>query len=329
MAVKALLLSAGLGTRLRPYTLSLPKPCIPFWGLPMMYYSFYLLKQTACRDIAINLHHLPEKIKELTAAQDLRDFNIQFSYEKDKPYGSGGALYYAKDLLKGCSHFFAINSDEVMIPSTPDILNRLYKHHTEQKALATLLVTDHPDLMKTLKPVWVNGEGVVRGFGEKPSTTENLKPVHYVGYKIFDQKVLELIPPGETHIFHDVVVPAMKKGEKVCTVHDNGTWWETGNLNSLIQAMGDVITNPSHQDYIRKVYKEFQRPYNFETDVNKDYKMAKDKSINTSSLQLKDIIFLDKGSLIAPQSELQNVIIGAGARTGSLHQQMLLPGESQ
>jgi mannose-1-phosphate guanylyltransferase len=325
--VKSLLLSAGLGTRLRPYTNVLPKPCIPFWGLPMMYYSLYLLKKANCLDVTINLHHLPEKIKAMTTAKELADFRFHFSLEEERPLGSGGALYHAQNYLQDCDHFFAINGDEVMIPSTPEILNHLQEHHERQHALATLLVTDHPDLLKTLKPVWINREGLVRGFGLKPTTTEELRPVHYTGYKIFQQRILKQLPEGESNIFYDILVAAMKNGEKVSVLFDRTAWWETGNFDSLVSAIGQIIDSSDHQKYIQDIFKEFHLPYDYEVSVRGDYKLAKDKNLATSTLTFKDVVFLDSQCSIEAGSLLQNAIVGRQASAASLSGQMILPGE--
>lgn len=327
MAVKALLLAAGLGTRLRPYTNKVPKPCIPFWGLPIMYYSFFLLKKTACRQIAVNLHHLPEQVKDLCARKNLSDFDIRFSLEEEKPFGSGGALYYAQDLLQGAEHFFAINSDEVMVPSSPDVLNKLHAHHVRENALATLLVTDHPELLKTLKPVWVNKKGEVKAFGDKPGITEELRPVHYTGYKIFKHEILGKIPPGETNIFHEILKKEIAAGAKISTLHDSCAWWETGNFPSLLAAMDDVMKTPAHQDYIRGVFKEFGFEYNYEISLSGNLTLAKHKTATAKDVDMSGTVFLDQGCKIAPGSSLQNVIIGANSQTATLQNQMLLPGE--
>jgi NDP-sugar pyrophosphorylase family protein len=294
----------------------------------MMYYSLYLLKKNGCKDITINLHHLPEKIKSLTESPNLKDFQFHFSLEEAQAFGSGGALYYAQEYLQDCEHFFAINGDEVMIPSSPKILSQLREHHENQNALATLLVTDHPDLLKTLKPVWINREGLVRGFGAKPSTSEELRPVHYTGYKIFQQRVLKQIPPGESNIFYDVLVTAMKNGEKVSVLFDRTTWWETGNLPSLFSATADVIGSRGHQKYIQSIYEEFAKPYDFEVSTSTEARVVKSQSASAENVKLKGVVFLDQHCQITPGSTLENAIVGAGARCGSLSEQMVLPGET-
>ena len=134
MAVKALLLCAGLGTRLRPYTNHLPKPAIPFFGLPLCYYSLYLLRKIDCLDVTVNLHHLPKRMQILLEKDELSDFRFSYSLEKDQIMGSGGALYYAKNFLQSADSFFAVNSDEVMIPPSVEVLNDLKNYHQKTKS---------------------------------------------------------------------------------------------------------------------------------------------------------------------------------------------------
>lgn len=314
MALNALLLCAGLGTRLRPYSHLRPKPALPFWGLPLCYYSLYFLKNIGVKDVTINLHHLPEKMNALALRPELSFFNFDFSLEKEKAMGSGGALYYARKYLQKSSAFFAINSDEVMIPATPLVLENLAAHFLKTQALATLLVTDHPDLQKTLKPVWINAEGVIRAFGDKPETTETLRPVHYTGYKIFSKEVLPLLPPGESHIFHDTLVPALKKGALVNTLFIQCRWWETGSLQGLLQATGDctrLVHSSADQNHFRNVYKSFDADFSYSTTATQDKSVAIHKSAQVQFDQCQGTVFVGAHASAAKTLQLKDCLIEA------------------
>lgn len=220
--------------------------------------------------------------------------------------GSGGALFYAKEHLHGATSFFAINSDEVMILPSMGILDELKNHHEKTQSLATLLVTDHPDLLKTLKPVWINQQGEVRGFGDKPTTTEVLRPVHYTGYKIFSRDVLSLLPAGESHIFHDTLVPAIQKGSLVNTLFINCRWWETGSFANLLTATKE-ITQLIHQDennHIRNVYESFKKEFSFATSVQNGNTVAIHTTASVDTSQCRGTVFVDKNT-----SALANVIL--------------------
>jgi mannose-1-phosphate guanylyltransferase len=311
--MKALLLSAGLGTRLRPFTNQLPKPCIPFFGIPLSWYSLYLLHETQCRDVVVNLHYLPKKVQNLFDQFPVKDFSFQYSLEKDRPMGSGGALFYAKNLLAGSNSFFAMNSDEVFIPSNRDILLNLQTHHEKTKSLATLLVTDHPELGKSLKPVWIDKEGVVQAFGEKPNHP-NVRPVHYTGCKIFSKDVLPLLPTGESHIFHDTLVPAMSKGALVNTLFDSCQWWETGNFASFMKATGDVIdivhANPK-SNYIRDVYSFVGKHFLFSTHIDGS-KIARHESAHGNPVHCQGVVFIDRGVSLKENITLNNTLVNEG-----------------
>lgn len=243
-----------------------------------------------------------------------KDFRFQFSHEEEKPMGSGGALLYAKQLLQNTESFFAINSDEVFVPSRPDILAHLQAHHNKTKSLLTLLVTDHPELGKSLKPIWVDGDGNVVAFGEKPNKP-GLRPVHYTGCKIFSKDVLPLLPAGESHIFHDTVVPAIKNGAIVNTVHDQCQWWETGNYDSFLAATSDVIDiiSKNSSNYFDDVYKFLGRKLEMNISINGANKSAIHKSLVLQDVKTSGVVFADQGVRIAPHLKINNSLINTGA----------------
>ncbi|MBY0386428.1 hypothetical protein K2X05_14830 [bacterium] len=328
MAIGALLLCAGLGTRLRPYTHILPKPAIPFWGLPLCYYSLYFLKQIDCFDVVMNLHHLPEKLIHLSKDKDLSDFRFKFSLEDYQPMGSGGALFFAQNHLKKFSSFFAINSDEVMIPPSSQILADLAQHFEKTKALATLLVTDHPDLQKTLKPVWINTEGVVRGFGEKPKLKEKLRPVHYTGYKIFSKDVLSLLPEGESHIFHDTLVPAMSRGALVNTLFVDCHWWETGSLQGLLTATAactKIVHKSPQKNHFQHVYNSFEKDFSFLIKYTTKLQLAAHRSSSVNIKLCKNTVFIGANSTVDSKVLLNHCIIDKNLKvTQSLENTLVL-----
>jgi mannose-1-phosphate guanylyltransferase len=226
--------------------------------------------------------------------------------------GSGGALFYAKKSLNKFSSFFAINSDEVMIPPSPQILADLAEHFQKTKALATLLVTDHPELQKTLKPVWINAGGIIRGFGEKPKLKEKLRPVHYTGYKIFSNDVLALLPKGESHIFHDTLVPAMNRGALVNTLFVDCHWWETGSLEGLLRATADctkMVHSSPQKNHLQKVYNNFQKEFSFLIKYNTKLQLAVDRTSTVNTKLCKNTVFVGAHSDVDPEVSLNHCII--------------------
>ena len=113
-SMRAMLLSAGLGTRLRPVTNALAKPAVPFLGVPLMYWSLEFLKELKPDRVVANLHYLPDTLRSL--APKLAPLEVRFTHEKGKPLGSGGALWFAKKELDGAETILVANADKHKLP---------------------------------------------------------------------------------------------------------------------------------------------------------------------------------------------------------------------
>ncbi len=230
------MLTAGQGTRLKPYTDYYAKPTLPLLNIPLAYYGFYLAAQGGFKDYLMNKHHLPNQIEIL--ASSLKDHcrEITTVDETEKLLGSGGALWNARDILRKHEFFMIANGDEVLIPTDSKVINKLVRFFNEKKTLSCLLTCDHPELMKSLKPVWVTPDQTVIGFGMDAPPGEP-RPVHYTGYKVFSSKILDWLPNGESNIFYEVLVEAISQGQNIFHYHlDQAEWHETGNPRSFFEA---------------------------------------------------------------------------------------------
>ncbi len=105
---KALVLAAGLGTRLRPLTLAFPKPLLPLWGVPLLGRVLAMLEAWGVREVAVNLHWKPELIREYLAGR-VSGMRVLFSQEPEI-LGTGGALMPLRSFLEG-GPFWVVNSD--------------------------------------------------------------------------------------------------------------------------------------------------------------------------------------------------------------------------
>lgn len=246
-----MILAAGLGTRLRPATLKIPKPAIPLLNVPLVGYSIYLLKKAGVSELVCNTHHLPEIMKDVVRrmTSDSTFQRVDFSDEEGMILGSAGGLKHAEKFLRGAGEIFLANGDEVFFPKNPLIMKRLQEMRQKTSALATLLVQEHPLVGSKFGGVWVDPDGRVRGFGKTPpASTDNnssrapLKGLHFTGYQILDEKILDLIPEGkESNIFYDVLVKAIADGALVNIVVDQGRWLEMGNATDFLEASHDLM----------------------------------------------------------------------------------------
>lgn len=136
--MKAMILAAGLGTRLKPFTNTTPKALVPILGKPVIEHVILKLKSQGFNEIIINIHHFGDQIIDFIKSKNNFDIKIEFSDERDKLLDTGGAI-------KKASWFF--DADESIIIHNADILSdvdllAVYNNHIESKAMATLVVNE-------------------------------------------------------------------------------------------------------------------------------------------------------------------------------------------
>lgn len=132
----AMLLAAGLGTRLRPLTDDIPKALVPVAGIPMLDRIAHRLIEAGADRLVINLHHLGDRIREHVERRAGWGVDVVFSPEPDRPLETGGGLLNAAPLIRRDSPFFMHNTD--ILTDLP--LEEMYEHHVSAGADATLAV---------------------------------------------------------------------------------------------------------------------------------------------------------------------------------------------
>lgn len=137
---RAMILAAGLGTRLRPLTDHTPKALLIYQGRTMLEHIILKLKSAGITEIIINIHHLADQIVEYVEANDSFGISIKFSDERDELLDTGGGIRKAKWFFEGSGAFIVHNID---IDSNLDI-KALYDAHMSSGCLATLAVKQRP-----------------------------------------------------------------------------------------------------------------------------------------------------------------------------------------
>ena len=177
--MKALIFAAGRGNRLKPLTDTIPKALVPVDGKPMLEHVILKLKAAGFDRIAINIHHLGQQIIDFLRANDNFGVEIYLSDEREYLLDTGGGIKHAEPFLNGNEPFLVHNVD---IFSNVD-LQRLYQHHIENKALATLLVSQR----KTSRYLLFNNDNRLCGWrnretGEVKSYYPYFDPEQYKAY---------------------------------------------------------------------------------------------------------------------------------------------------
>ncbi len=177
--MKALIFAAGLGNRLKPITDTMPKALVPVNGTPMLEHVILKLKNSGFTDITINIHHFGQQIIDFLKEKNNYGIDIHISDEREYLLDTGGGIKHASTFLEGDEPFLVHNVD---IFSNID-LNELYNYHTQNKALATLLVSERKTsrylLFNKTKQLcgWMNRET-----GEVKSYYPYFDPEQYLAY---------------------------------------------------------------------------------------------------------------------------------------------------
>jgi len=234
--MKAMILSAGLGTRLKPITNVYAKPAVPFLNVPLLFYSLAMVRQAGISSVVFNTHHKPEQIEALGKSLE-SEFQVAFSPEPLAPLGSGGGIYKARKLLQGADDILVCNGDEVILPLKDGAMTRFLQAHRESAALATLLVMEHPHVGTQFGGVWATDDHRVLGFGKERSQFPSAAyGYHYTGLLLLNERAFSYFPEGESNILYDVLQSAIAKGEKIRIHVEDLTWFETGNPNDYLRA---------------------------------------------------------------------------------------------
>ncbi|HAP39092.1 MAG TPA: hypothetical protein DCQ94_04955, partial [Nitrospira sp.] len=137
--MKAMILAAGLGTRLRPLTDVTPKPLLPVAGTPMIVWNLLLLKRHGIRDVVINLHHLGDMIRQALGDGSALGMRLIYSYEP-VILGTGGGIKQAEPHFQG-EPVLVLNGDTLFELD----LGAVMAFHRERAAAATLVLRQDPD----------------------------------------------------------------------------------------------------------------------------------------------------------------------------------------
>jgi mannose-1-phosphate guanylyltransferase len=236
--LKAMVLCAGFGTRLRPLTDKVPKPLVPLCGLPLLQYNFAVLVNAGVRDIVINTHHLGaamEKGARALAAE--MGIALQVSREEKQILGTGGGVRRAQGML-GSGTFFLLNGDMLF---DVDLAAALAAHKAAGAA-ATMVLAPYPK-GATYGAVEVDAAFNVRRIAGRGAAPEpGLTRMHFTGVHVVERELLDRLPPeGESDINRTAYVRLIHDGKKVYGYLQSGYWGDLGAARSLLRANLDML----------------------------------------------------------------------------------------
>jgi NDP-sugar pyrophosphorylase family protein len=232
--MKGVILAGGEGTRLRPLTLSLPKPVVPIVDRPLLRHQLDLLGSAGVSEIVFSVAYRPERVQAVFGDGGSFGKRIVYAVE-ESPLGTGGAVKNAAPHLDDLTIVF--NGDVLTNVDLPAIV----AEHRASGARATLVLT------RVANPaafglVETDETGRVRRFIEKPDPTEITTDTVNAGIYILDTEALDLIPPHEVYSIERGFFPALlRRGDLVRAHIHRGYWIDVGTPEKYLQVHRDIL----------------------------------------------------------------------------------------
>lgn len=232
-----MILAAGLGSRLMPFTATQPKPCIPFLSVPLGAYSLSLIDHLKLDRLVVNTHHLPQAIEKFFKSQHSTWKELVFTHEPQL-LGSGGAIHNAEKYLKGTGNFFVLNGDEVILPHHLGLLDDMLAFHKFHKGIATLLTMEHPEVGSKFGGAWLNEGTKVQCFSKKNPGSHAPHGQHFMGVLLLSDRIFNYFKSEivDENILYETLTSAMGAGEEVHAFNSKAEWFETGNPEDFMKA---------------------------------------------------------------------------------------------
>lgn len=240
--MRALILAAGQGTRLRPYTDDRPKPMVEVGGRPLLEHGIDLLRRHGIREIAINLHYLPESITGFFGDGARHGVAITYSHE-ERLLGSAGAAKRLASFLQG--DFVVLYGDVL----TDVDVSQVIAAHRDQRADATLTLYEVEDPTRA-GIVEVEPAGRVVRFVEKPPASLQLGNLANAGLCVLSSRVIERVPPERPYdLGSDLFPDLLQQGYRLFAQRFPGYFLDIGSPERLAQAQADIASGAFRPDF--------------------------------------------------------------------------------
>jgi mannose-1-phosphate guanylyltransferase len=201
--LKGVILAGGLGTRLRPYTLFVPKPMLPLGDKPLLEHTIDWLRQNGVRDVVISVSYLRRLIEDYF--DDGKELGVSITYVRStKPLGTAGQLKVCEPLLDGsfvCAYGDSIYGFD---------LEPMIQLHRGKKTIATMAVKEYRERLK-YGFIDVDSSGKITKWREKPE----FKGLVNAGIYLFEPAFLKYIPPNKMYGMDVAFTEALKAGERI------------------------------------------------------------------------------------------------------------------
>ena len=247
--MKAMILAAGKGTRVRPITHTIPKPMIPILQKPVMELLLELLRQHGFDQIMVNVSHLAEEIESYF--RDGQRFGVQIAYSFEgsiidgdlvgAAIGSAGGLRRIQDFNPFFDDTFVVLCGDALIDLE---LTAEVKMHREKGAIATIVTKSvDKELVSSYGVVVTDEDGRIKAFQEKPSIEEALSTQINTGIYIFEPEIIDYIPPDQEYdLGSDLFPQLVAKNAPFYAVNMDFEWVDIGKVPDYWEAIRGVLS---------------------------------------------------------------------------------------
>ncbi|MBD2300349.1 NDP-sugar synthase [Nostoc sp. FACHB-87] len=246
--MKAMILAAGKGTRVRPITYTTPKPMIPILQKPVMEFLLELLRQHGFDQIMVNVSHLAEEIENYF--RDGQRFGVQIAYSFEgkiddgklvgEAIGSAGGMRRIQDFSPFFDDTFVVLCGDALIDLD---LTAAVKWHKSKGSIATIISKSVPlEEVSSYGVVVTDEEGRVKAFQEKPSVEEALSTNINTGIYIFEPEVFKYIPSGVEYDIGSQLFPKLVEiGAPFYAIPMDFEWVDIGKVPDYWRAIRGVL----------------------------------------------------------------------------------------
>jgi mannose-1-phosphate guanylyltransferase len=327
--VKAVILAGGEGTRLRPLTLSLPKPVVPVVDRPFLRHQLDLLGQAGVTEVVFSVGYRPERVQAIFGDGSALGKKIRYAMEAT-PLGTGGAVKNAERYL-----------DDVTVVLNGDVLTdvdlaAVVRQHRERQAAATIVLAPVPN-PAAYGLVETEEGGRVRRFIEKPEPAQITTDTINAGIYVLQTSTLELMPAGENHSIERAFFPTLLgRGDHVYAHIHRGYWIDIGTPEKYLQVHRDVLSGRFpvrlegravaggwvHEGAVIEPGAELRGPFylgprtrvSARAEVGPNAVLGARVRVDAGALIRDSVLW--EGCQVGPDTHIDGALLAAGVRTG-------------
>jgi NDP-sugar pyrophosphorylase family protein len=227
---QAIILAGGKGTRLYPYTVSIPKPLIPVGDVPIIDIVLKQLANAGFKEIILALGYMAEMMEAYIGDGSKYGLKIRYSIE-EKPLGTIAPL----KIMKGLADNFLVMNGDLL---TDFNYRELFDYHLKMNAKATVATYTKKTRLH-LGVLENDDEGRIVRFREKPVLENKVS----MGIYIFNRAITEYIPDNEYFGFDSLMYKMIEKNDRAYSYPFSGRWFDIGMHDDLVKASEEFMQN--------------------------------------------------------------------------------------